>query len=118
MHRSQTKHNGVGCAKTPAAILRSQQAIRWSSSTGGAMSGGGGLIPDAASSISSRKVQLRIARTLLQHVWTPHHDAITKEEQDRKDRVELSLGLMVAGTDCYDTSAIPIQVSRRFNAGH
>jgi hypothetical protein len=40
MHRSQTKHNGVGCAKTPAAILRSQQAIRWSSSTGGAMSGG------------------------------------------------------------------------------
>lgn len=61
------------------------------------MSGGGGLIPDGASSISNRKVQLRIARTLLQHVWTPHHEAITKEEKDRKDRVKLSLGLMVAG---------------------
>jgi ATP-binding cassette, subfamily B (MDR/TAP), member 7 len=96
MHRlhTVTKHGG-GCLKAPAAILRSQE-IRWSS-TGGAMSGGGGLIPDTANSISSRKVQLRIAKTLLQHVWSPRHEGTTKEEQDRKDRVKLSLGLMVAG---------------------
>ncbi|KAI2512898.1 hypothetical protein MHU86_1444 [Fragilaria crotonensis] len=67
---------------------------RWHSS--GALSGGGGLIPDVKTNIASRELQMRIARTLFQYVW-PQDSMQSKEDQERKYRVKLSLGLMVAG---------------------
>jgi ATP-binding cassette subfamily B (MDR/TAP) protein 7 len=61
------------------------------------MSGGGGrgLIPDIKTDISSSQLQMRIARTLFHYVWP--QDSTSEEDQKRKNRVMLSLGLMVSG---------------------
>lgn len=67
-------------------------AKRWSS-TGGALRSGGAP-PDVKSNISDRKLQLRIAQTLFSHVWPQSGD---KDDEKRKKRVLLSLGLMVGG---------------------
>ena len=56
-----------------------------------------------ASALSSRQLQMRIARTMLQHVW-PTGDNLTEQETKRKRRVATALGLMLAG------KAVNIQV--------
>ena len=77
-------------------VAATRKPFRWSS-TGGAMSGGGGrgLIPDIKTDISSSQLQMRIARTLFHYVWP--QDSTSEEDQKRKNRVMLSLGLMVSG---------------------
>jgi ATP-binding cassette subfamily B (MDR/TAP) protein 7 len=66
---------------------------------------GSSLMPDVKSEISSRELQMRIARTLFQYVWPTASDSTTPtptkegddDDQKRKNRVLLSLGLMVTG---------------------
>ena len=47
------------------------------------------------SRVEARKLQMRIARTLFQHVWSPN--STEEEQKTNKQRVLASLGLMVAG---------------------
>jgi len=75
-------------------VPRKSEWTRWH--TGGALSPLSETEPSKKSAGTSRALQLRIAKTLFQHVWPS--DSVDKERvKTNKRRVLGAMGLMVAG---------------------